>query len=329
VREVPLELPFGVEHGPDGAVYVTVVGTHRVLRIDGQSGHVSAVVGNGQRGYEGDGGAALEATLNEPYEVRFDSHGNMFIVEMQNHLIRKVDAQSGMISTVAGDGVPGFQGDNGPALQARFRDPHSITIDENDNIYVSDLSNHRVRRVDARSGRIETLVGNGQGQLPASGGLARDQPFLTPQGLVVHGQSLWVASVSGHSVWRLDLETGLIHRVAGTGRQGHSGDGGDPLAATFDGPRGIAMSGGGIMYVAEGENNIIRAIDTVQSSIGTIAGVGSKQHRYARDGILATAAPLWQPHGVCVRSNGELVISDTMNHRVRLLREPPPRRSIK
>jgi DNA-binding beta-propeller fold protein YncE len=289
------------------------------VRIDGQSGHVSVVAGNGQRGYAGDGGAASEAMLNEPYEVRFDSHGNMFIVEMQNHLIRKVDAQTGMISTIAGDGMPGFQGDDGLALQARFRDPHSLAIDEHDNIYISDLSNHRVRRVDASSGRIETIIGNGQSELPASGGLAREAPFLTPQGLVVRGQSLWVASVSGHSVWRLDLETGLIHRVAGTGRQGHEGDGGDPLAATFDGPRGMAMSSAGVLYVAEGENNIIRAIDTEEGSIRTVAGVGREQHRYAGDGIAAMAAPLWQPHGVCVRSNGELLVTDTMNHRVRLL----------
>jgi hypothetical protein len=123
--------------------------------------------------------------------------------------------------------------------------------------------------------------------------------------LVIREHSLWIASVSGHSVWRLDLQTGLIHRVAGTGRQGDSGDGGDPLAATFDGPRGMTMSAAGILYVAEGENNKIREIDTVQGSIRTIAGVGHEKHHYAGDGILATTAPLWQPHGVCVSLTGD------------------------
>ena len=318
-REVPIDLPFGVENGPGGTLFVTSVGRHRVLRLDRKTDRLGSVVGNGQRGYSGDGGPAMEAMLNEPYEVRFDSQGNMLIVEMQNHLIRRVDSRSGTISTLAGDGVAGYRGDGGPARAARFHDPHSIATDAHDNIYISDLSNHRVRRIDARSGRIETLVGNGQRALPQDGGMASEQPFLTPQGLAVRGDNVWIASVSGHSVWRLELRTGLIHRVAGTGRPGHTGDGGDPLEATLDGPRGITLTSSGVLYVAEGENNIIRAIDTVHGSIRTIAGAGREHHVYTGDGILATDAPLWQPHGVCVGESGSLVVSDTINHRVRLL----------
>jgi DNA-binding beta-propeller fold protein YncE len=318
-RDVPVDLPFGVEHGPDGALYVTTVGSHRVLRLDTANGAIASVAGKGRQGYAGDGGPATEATLNEPYEVRFDSQGNMLIVEMRNHLIRRVDAKSGTISTVAGDGVAGDRGDGGPARLARFRDPHSIALDNDDNLYISDLSNHRVRRVDAKSGRIETIAGNGTRGLPEDGGLAKEQPFLTPQGLAIRRNNLWIASVSGHSVWRLELDSGVIHRVAGTGRSGYSGDGGDPLQATFDGPRGIAMSPSGTLYVVEGENNVIRAIDTVAASIRTIAGAGPKRHLYDGDGVLALEAPLWQPHGICVSNDGSLVLSDTINHRVRRL----------
>jgi sugar lactone lactonase YvrE len=202
---------------------------------------------------------------------------------------------------------------------ARFRHPHSIQLDEQDNIYISDLENHRVRRIDARTGRIETIAGNGEKALPKDGGIAREEPFITPQGLVVRGDNLWIASVSGQSLWRLDLKRGTIHRVAGTGKRGHSGDGGDPLQATFDGPRGMTMSKSGVLYVAEGENNIIRAIDTVHGLIRTVAGVGPKDHHYKGDGMPATQAPLWQPHGVCLGGEGALIISDTKNHRVRLL----------
>jgi streptogramin lyase len=331
--EVSVDLPFGVENGPDGALYITTVGSHRVLRLDRQSGRVTSVAGNGRKGYSGDGGPATQATLNEPYEVRFDSHGNMLILDMKNHAIRRVDARTGTITTVAGDGVAGDRGDGGPARQARFRMPHSITLDEKDNLYVSDLANHRVRRMDATSGQIESLVGNGKGELPHDGGNARAEPFLTPQGLAVRGEYLWIASVSGHSLWRLHLKRGTIHRVAGTGKRGHTGDGGAPLLATLDGPRGMTMSSTGILYVAEGENNVLRAVDTVNGSIRTLAGVGPKQHRYGGDGIPATQAPLWQPHGVCVGGKDTLIISDTINHRVRLLvpvsgkqaRPPPPR----
>src|SRR5262249_25578731 len=228
-------------------------------------------------------------------------------------------AGTGTIATLAGDGKAGYRGDGGPAREARFHDPHSIALDSQDNIYVSDLANHRVRRIDAGSGRIETVLGNGNGALPQEGALGGEQPFLTPQGLVVRGHNLWIASVSGHSVWRLDLETRRVHRVAGTGMRGHTGDGGDPLAATLDGPRGMMMSASGVLYVAEGENNVIRAIDPARRLIRTIAGVGPDQHLFAADGVPATTAPIWQPHGICAGERGSLIFSDTRNHRVRLL----------
>ncbi|GIT31773.1 MAG: hypothetical protein Ct9H300mP1_38190 [Planctomycetaceae bacterium] len=317
-RDVPVDNPFGVEQGPDAALYVTTVGSHRVLRLDPKTGKITSVAGSGGRGYSGDAGPATKATLNQPYEVRFDSKGNMLIVEMQNHLIRRVDAQSGVITTVAGDGVAGYGGDDGPARQARFRDPHSITLDKNDNIYISDISNHRVRRIDAKSGRIETLAGNGKPGFPKDGGLAKDQPLITPQGIVVHNGFLWIASFRGHMVWRVGLKTGVIHRFAGTGRRGYTGDGGNPLEATFDGPRGITMSPSGVLYVVEGENNIIRAIDTVRGSIGR-----SREPVRRNMSMPATESRQSKPDLATARhlreSRGSLVLSDTKNHRVRRL----------
>jgi len=321
-RDVSVDLPFGVEHGPDAALYITTVGSHRVLRLDPKSGEIKGVAGNGRRGYAGDGGPAAEAMLNEPYEVRFDSHGNMVIVEMRNHLIRRIDAKSGIISTLAGDGVSGDRGDGNPAKQARFHNPHSIALDENDNVYVSDLSNHRVRKIDSRTQQIETVAGSGTKGYPEDGGIAKSQPLITPQGLAVHGGCLWIASFQGHVIWRLDLTTGVIHRVAGTMRQGYSGDGGAALQATFDGPRGVAMSRAGTLYVVEGENNVVRALDTLSGSIRTIAGAGPQRHVYAGDGVSAQGAPLWQPHGICLSPDGSFVLSDTMNHRVRTLIPP-------
>jgi hypothetical protein len=243
----------------------------------------------------------------------------MIILEMQNHLIRRVDARTRIITTLAGDGVAGDRGDGGPAKDARFSIPHCIAIDAKDNIYVSDLGNHCVRRIDAASGRIETIVGTGEESLPSEGGSARSEPFLTPQGVEVDGDNLWIASVSGHSLWRLDLQRGTIHRVAGDGQRGYTGDGGDPLAATFDGPRGIGISPEGIVYVTEGENNIVRAIAPQQHAIWTVAGVGADRSVFDADRIPATKAAIGQPHAVCVCGD-TLIVSDTLNHRVRLLR---------
>jgi streptogramin lyase len=115
--------PFGVEIGPDGALYITEVRNHRVRRLDLKSGELTTVAGNGKKGYSGDGGPATNAELNEPYEVRFDKAGNMYFVEMQNHIVRVVDAKTGVIRTLAGTGAAGFAGDGGRALQAEFRQP--------------------------------------------------------------------------------------------------------------------------------------------------------------------------------------------------------------
>lgn len=317
--QIAVDLPFGVENGPDGALYITTVGSHRVLRLDRESGKITSVAGIGRKGYSGDGGPATEAALNEPYEVRFDSRGNMLILEMVNHVIRRVDAKSGIISTIAGDGTAGDQGDGGLATLARFRHPHAICLDSNDNIYVSDLENHRVRRINAISGRIETIAGNGERGLPQEGGPAREQPLTSPQGIVVRGGDLFVASVSGQSLWRLDLETNAIHHVAGHGKRGHTGDGGDPLMATFDGPRGMTISPEGVLYLAEGENNLIRAVDPAKKSIRTVAGVGPNDSEFNGDGANARKAAISQPHGVCIDADGALIFSDTKNHRVRRL----------
>lgn len=318
-REVPVDLPFGVEYGPDGALYITAVGSHRVLRLDRDTGLLTSVAGTGKPGYAGDGGPAAAAQLNEPYEVRFDSQGNMLILDMRSHVLRRVDAQSGVISTLAGDGTLGDQGDGGAARDARLHYPHSMAVDGEDNIYIGDILNHRVRRIDAATGRIETFVGTGEPGDPQDGGLAHEQPLTTPQGLAVYRGGLWLSSYRLHRIWRVDLATRRIRHKVGTGQQGYSGDGQDPRRATLDGPRGMKISPAGILYLAEGENNIVRAYDIEQDELYTVAGVGPQQHQYAGDGPLATAAPLWQPHGVCISADGSLILSDTINHRVRQL----------
>src|SRR5439155_17934355 len=136
--------PFGVEIGPDGALYICEVRNHRVLRLDLKSGELTTVAGSGVKGYAGDGGPATKAQLNEPYEVRFDRAGNMLFVEMQNHIIRQVDGKTGIVSTVAGTGAKGYSGDGGPATAAQLNAPHSIAHDAADNLYIAEIANHRI-----------------------------------------------------------------------------------------------------------------------------------------------------------------------------------------
>ena len=309
--------PFGVEVGPDGALYITEVRNHRVRRLDLKSGELTTVAGCGQKGYSGDGGPATEAKLNEPYEVRFDDAGNMYFVEMMNHVIRRVDAKTRVITTIAGTGEAGYSGDGGPATKATFRQPHSIVVDGRSAVYVADIGNHRIRRIDLATGVVQSIAGNGEKTLPKHGQKALGNSMLGPRALFLEGRTLWIALREGNSVWRLNLDTDLLDHVGGTGKKGFSGDGGKATQATFDGPKGIAIGPGGHIYVVDTENQAIRRIDAKTKEITTIAGGGPKQKGGGGDGGSATAAQLDRPHGICVDKDGAVYIGDTLNHRVR------------
>jgi DNA-binding beta-propeller fold protein YncE len=307
--------PFGVAIGPDGALYVTEIHDHRVLRVDLKTGDLAAVAGCGQKGYSGDGGPATAAELNEPYEVRFDPAGNMLFVEMQNHVVRRVDARTGVISTVAGTGQAGFTGDGGPATAAQFRQPHSIAIADDGAIYVADIGNHRIRRIDPKSGIVESIAGSAERRAPIEGQRALGHPLLGPRALFIADGELWIALREGHSVWRMRLADGVLHHVAGDGHAGYAGDGGPAAAARFNGPKGIAIDGAGNVLVADTENHAIRRIDAKTGVISTLAGNGAAGG--GGDGGPAAAAQLNRPHGVCVDADGAAYIGDTLNHRVR------------
>ncbi len=309
--------PFGVELGPRGGLFVTEVQNHRVLRLDLETMKVTTVAGNGKAGYSGDGGPATAASLNEPYEVRFDREGNMFFVEMKNHLVRRVDAKNGVISTVAGSGIAGYGGDGGPAVKARLRVPHSIALDGKGGLYIADIGNHRIRKVDLASGQISSIAGSPERALPREGQQARGNPILGPRALCFHQNTLWIALREGHSVWKLPLAKGTLHHVAGDGTKGFSGDGGSARSARFNGPKGICVGPKGLVYVVDTENQVIRRIDPARDAIETVAGSGPQQRGGAGDGGPADQAQLDRPHGICVGPDGNIYIGDTLNHRVR------------
>jgi len=310
-RSVNIGDPFGVAVGPDGALYITEVRNHRVRRLDVKSGELTTVAGSGEKGYSGDGGPAVDARMNEPYEVRFDGEGNMLIVEMQNHVVRRIDKKTKTISTIAGTGRKGFGGDGMPATEAQFNQPHSIALDRDGAIYVADIGNHRIRRIDPVSGVVETIAGSSERRLPREGQQARENPILGPRALYVDGDTLWIALREGHSIWRMKLADGILHHVAGTGKAGYSGDGGPALAATLNGPKGIAVDPQGNVVVADTENHAIRRIDVRTGLISTLAG-GDKQ--------AAKNARFIRPHGIYVGPDGTIYVGDTLQHRVARLR---------
>lgn len=318
VDQVNIGQPFGALIGPDGALYVTEVENHRVLRVDLGSGQVTTIAGTGEKGYSGDGGPATQAQLNEPYELRFATNGDIYFVEMVNNIVRKIDGQTGIISTVAGTGEKGYSGDGGQATEAAFHRPHSIALSEDDRyLYIADIQNHRIRRVDLQSGMVTSIAGNGEKKLPVDGETIAGKPILGPRALFLEDGQLWIALREGNSVWRLDLSDGRIHHVAGTGKSGFSGDGGSAKTATMNGPKGIAKAPNGRIYIVDTENQTIREIDTQRDRIRTVAGIGPQGRGYAGDGGPATSAQMDRPHGIGIGPDNALYIGDTNNHRVR------------
>jgi len=308
--------PFGLVIGPDSALYVCSVANHVVRRIDLSSGLISTIAGTGEKGYSGDGGPATKARLNEPYEVRFDADGNMFFVEMQNHVVRRVDARTKTISTVVGTGKRGFSGDGGPAVNARLNIPHSIALDDDRHLYICDIGNHRIRKVDLVDGTIATYCGTGKRAPTPDGAPLEGTPLNGPRALVFGGRdSLYLALREGNACYRIDLREGRIHHLAGTGQKGYSGDGEDARAARLNGPKGIAVGPRNELYLADTENHVIRVIRN--GRIETVIGDGSSGDGPDGD---PRRCRLSRPHGIFVDGRGTIYVGDSSNHRIRMLR---------
>jgi streptogramin lyase len=309
--------PYGLTLGPDGALYICEEDGHRIRRLDMKTGVISTVAGTGEPGYSGDGGPALEAKLNEPYEVRFDSDGNMFFVEMRNNLVRRVDAKTRIISTVAGTGEPGFSGDGGPAKQAQFRQPHSIALDGKGFLFVADIGNHRVRRVNLAAGTIETFAGTGEKTATPDGAAVRGTPLNGPRAIAFDRKGdMFLALREGNMVFRIDMAKLTLHHIAGTGEQGYSGEGGAAKTAKLSGPKGIEVGPDGGVYIADTESHTIRRIDLATGVITTVAGDGAVHDGPDGDPLQCGLA---RPHGIFVDGDGRVYIGDSENHRVRVL----------
>jgi len=276
---------------------------------------MATVAGNGERAYAGDGRPATEAALNMPHEIQFDSMGNLYIAERDNHVVRKVDAKTGLISTFAGTGSAGFSGDGGPAAHAQLRQPHSIAVDpRRRRLLICDIGNHRVRAVDLATGAIDTIGGTGEKQPTPDGARLAGTPLNGPRTIAFdRAGHLYLALREGNAIYRVDATTETMHHVAGTGEQGYAGDGGQARTAKLAGPKGLAWSRGSL-YVADTESHVIRAIDLTTGVIRTVLGTGTRGDGPEPDPLKCS---LSRPHGVLVDDRGVLYVADSEAHRIR------------
>ncbi|MEP6669974.1 MAG: hypothetical protein ABJF10_12520 [Chthoniobacter sp.] len=313
-----LDNPFGLVRGPDGALWFCEYGGQRIRRVT-PDGVIHTAAGIGQKGYSGDGGPATQAAFNLPHEIRFDKAGNYYIADMTNHAVRRVDAKTGIITTFAGTGKPGYSGDGGPAAQAQLKQPHSIQFGPDGSLYICDIGNNAIRKVDMKTGTISTFAGTGKPGDTPDGAPIEGTPMRGPRSLDFDQQgNLWLVTREGNQVLKFDLKAGTISIVAGTGKKGFTGNGGPAREATLSGPKGIALDAAGNAWLADTESHSIRMINAKTGILELIAGTGEKGDGPDGDPLHCQMA---RPHGVFVDADGAVFIGDSESHRVRVLRK--------
>ncbi len=308
--------PQGIVLDAVGNLYLSDTGNNRIRRVDAQSGTITTVAGNGIQGFSGDGGPATTASIGSPAGLTMDGAGNLYLADVQNSVVRRVDALTHAISTIAGTPqTSGYSGDGASATQAQLSLPRGISIDNNGNLLIADTGNNCVRRVDASSGTISTIAGDGTAGYAGDGQLASTARLNGPSAtLSLPDGSLLIADTDNNRVRRID-SAGVINTVVGTGAQGSTGDTGSATQATLHRPIGLTADPVGNLYIADSGNNRIRVVSATSGIISTLVGTDSEG--FAGDGGPANLASLYGPFDVRFTQSGDLYLTDMFHMRVR------------
>ena len=311
-----LNMPFHCSQDRRGHLYIADTFNHCIRKVDARTGIITTVAGSGKKGFSGDGGPATAATMNEPYGVLPDRDGNLFIVDRLNAAIRRVDAKTGVITTYAGNGTPGYRGDGGPAKESQLREPNALDFDPDGNLYIADVSDNRIRRIDRRVGVIATVCGTGRREFAGDGGLAVEASIMGARGVAFdRAGNMYICEREGNRLRRVDARTFRISTVAGTGKKGYTGDRDFAIRATLGEPKWVHVGPDHRVYLVDTENQCVRRYNPDSGIIETVAGgrLGP-----GGDGGSPTAAGMARPHGCWLDSKLRLYTADTENHRVRV-----------
>jgi len=311
------DYPRDVTVDSSGNLYIADYINNRIRKVGSGTGIITTVAGNGTEAYAGDNGPATSASFdNLRGGVTVDSTGNVYVADYNNNRIRKVASGTGIITTVAGNGIQGFSGDNGPATSASLYSPSRVAIDSSGNLFIADTTNHRIRKVAIGTGIITTVAGI---ELPGFGGdngPATSASLYWPTGVIFDSSgNLYIADYGNHRIRKVASGTGIITTVAGNGTAGFSGDGGAAIAASLYRPSEVIVDSSGNLYFAEYYNQRIRKVASATGIITTVAGNGIQG--FSGDNVAAASASLNNPWGVAIDSSGNLYIADAWNHRIR------------
>ncbi len=305
-----LQNPNGLAIDASGSLFIADAANNRVRKVS-TAGIVSTVAGTGVAGFSGDGGSAANAQLSAPGGLAFDPSGNLLIADTGNNRVRKVTA-NGTITTLAGNGIPGFAGDAAAAASAQLSGPYGLSADGSGNVFIADTGNSRIRLV--ANGTISTFAGNGTAGLSGDGGAALSAQLNVATGIALDGSGNLLVADTGNYRLRKIASAGIITTVAGTSDGSFSGDNGPAAVAQLYNPIQVAADASGNLFIADRNNNRVRKV-SAGGTITTVAGSGS--YGFAGDGGAAVSAQLAGPYGVAADGSGNLYFSDQGNNRVR------------
>lgn len=274
-------------------------------------GIMTTLVGDSLIGYSGDGGPAYLAELNQPYGVCLDDTGNLYITDIGNFCIRKVNASTNIITTIAGGITTGNYGDGGLATLADIAEPYGVCTDNAGNIYFTDYASHVVRKIRASTGIITTIAGNYSlvAGYSGDGGLAINAILSNPTGICIDASgNLYIADAGNNCIRKINTVTGIISTIAGNGIYGYSGNGGPATTAQLSFPDAVAVDAAGNLYIADEYNYYIREVNAATGIITNVAGNGT--YGFAGDSGLAVNATIGEIDGICVDSHGDIYIAD-------------------
>lgn len=319
--------PEGVAVDAKGNLYLSDTSNDRIRRVDATTGLISTVVGNGSPGYTGDGGFATSAEINQPSGMVLDGAGNLYFADTGNSVIRRLDAVTGILTTVAGTGTQGFSGDGGPATSAQLSLPEGISFDSAGNLYIADTANNVVREVNASTGVIVTIAGTGVAGYSGDGSAATSAKLNSPWStLTTPSGALLIADSANNRIRQ--VQSGTISTYAGNGMGAYNGDGGAANQAELNGPFGLAQDPAGNIYIGDAGNDVIREVTASTGIINTIVGTGNTA--FTGDGAPANQAGLYGPYATVIDQSGNLFIADAFHNRIRevsatavLLQYPP------
>ena len=304
----------GVSIDKDGNIYSADPGNYVIRKVDARTGIISTVAGNGILGYSGDGGPATQASLSYDFQTAVDDHGNLFIAEFGNNCIRKVDKATGIITTVAGTGVYGFNGD-GKALSTNI-EPFGIAFNKNGDLIMS--SDLRVRKLDLKTGYITTIGGTGNSGYGGDGGPAKLATWTNIWNLILDDQdNIYLTDQGNYRVRKIDGKTGIVTTIAGNGIMGNSGNGGKATNASLTQPTGVAVDNSENIFIADEILSQVYEVDKRTGVIYLIAGNGT--NGFSGDGGLGINALLWHPNSLAVDQKGNVIVCDNNNNRIRKL----------